>query len=278
MGNDVFAEIEAREQGLFQLLGACPVVDVTGVVSARGAGGGKSRGEELWTLHFEFDAWRIDGAEVQTQALTIRRKVTDEQLRSFQETIRPHRILRIRVHVGPEVSADETRKALLESIIELDAPDAELRDHAKRMQETVTHEDGVFGALTLDRSVGWYTAKTAWKGNLVKLNCPVEKPEDLADALRTAHALWRDQDRWKQQIGDFAVEELLPLKNDNWLDENEAEVTADQFRSRMMLDAVTVYPDGSFEFWHNDGDLFWGHAILIDGNLSEGPTGADIPG
>ncbi len=275
MGEDIFA---GRERKLFESLANCPVVDVVGVISARGAGGGQSRGEELWTLLFGFDAWRIDGGGVQTGALTIRRKVTDEQLRSFQESIRPHRILRIRACVGPRTAADETREALLESIVELDAPDAELRDHAKQMQETVTHEDGVFGTLTLDRSVDWYTAKTVWNGHSVKLNCSVEAPDDLDEALQIARSLWRDQDGWKQRIEDFAVAELLPLKNDNWLDEDEAEVTADQFRSRMTLEAVTVYPDGSFEFWHNDGDLFWGHAILIDGNLSEGPTGADIPG
>jgi hypothetical protein len=31
-------------------------------------------------------------------------------------------------------------------------------------------------------------------------------------------------------------------------------------------------PDGAFEFWHNDGDLFWGHSILIVGSLEEGLT------
>ena len=74
------------------------------------------------------------------------------------------------------------------------------------------------------------------------------------------------------------MQELLPLKNENWLDEGEAELSADQFKSRMTLESVTVEPGGSFDFWHNDGDLFCGHSIQISGSLSEGPTRADIPG
>jgi hypothetical protein len=46
----------------------------------------------------------------------------------------------------------------------------------------------------------------------------------------------------------------------------------------LKLESITVYPDDSFEFWHNDGDLFWGHSILVSGSLSEGPTDAEVPG
>ena len=73
-----------------------------------------------------------------------------------------------------------------------------------------------------------------------------------------------------------AVHALLPLKNESWLGEDESTITAVQFR--MTLDSIIVHPDGSFEFWHTDGDLFWGHSIQVTSSLSEGPTDADIPG
>jgi hypothetical protein len=46
----------------------------------------------------------------------------------------------------------------------------------------------------------------------------------------------------------------------------------------MKLETISVSSDGSFNFWHDDGDLFYGHAIQVGGNLVEGPTYADIPG
>lgn len=39
-----------------------------------------------------------------------------------------------------------------------------------------------------------------------------------------------------------------------------------------------IKPDGQFEFWHNDGDMFYGHSIQISGSLKEGLTDSDIPG
>jgi hypothetical protein len=46
----------------------------------------------------------------------------------------------------------------------------------------------------------------------------------------------------------------------------------------MTPSSITLTPDGGFEFWHDDGDLFWGHAIRIGGTLAAGPDSADIPG
>src|SRR5262249_25964407 len=105
-----------------------------------------------------------------------------------------------------------------------------------------------------------------------------EEPTDVPAALQTAHALWQASHRWNARIRDYAAQKLLPLKNDVWLDDEEDELTADQFQEKMTLKGITVYPDGAFEFWHDDGDLFWGHSILVSGNLTEGPTDANIPG
>jgi hypothetical protein len=97
-------------------------------------------------------------------------------------------------------------------------------------------------------------------------------------ALRTAHSLWQEQELWHQRVGDYAVLRLLRLKNESWLEEDEDEFTPEEFKARMILDSITVRPDGSFEFWHRDGDMFWGHYIHISGSLSKGLTGADTPG
>jgi len=59
-------------------------------------------------------------------------------------------------------------------------------------------------------------------------------------------------------VPDYAVEKLLERKNEIWLDEDESEVTHVEFKSRMVLQSITVSPDEEFNFWHDDGDLFWG--------------------
>ena len=74
------------------------------------------------------------------------------------------------------------------------------------------------------------------------------------------------------------MKELLPLKNETWLEEGESPFSAEKFKSRMMLQSISIYPNGDIEFWHDDGDLFWGHSIQISGSLDEGLSEADIPG
>jgi len=83
--------------------------------------------------------------------------------------------------------------------------------------------------------------------------------------------------RAELRVKDSAVQELLPLKNDAWLGDDETEFSPEEFKSKMTLQSISIHPDGDFDFWHDDGDLFWGHSIQVSGSLADGPTAADIP-
>jgi hypothetical protein len=135
-----------------------------------------------------------------------------------------------------------------------------------------------FGELTFDPRVGWYEASTTWSGAPVRLNLVAEDDEALNAALAHAVELWNDQPGWTARVRDRAVDELLGLKNGTWLEEDEDEVSREAFVGRMVLQSISVHPEGEFEFWHDDGDLFWGHSIQVSGNLQEGPTDAGIAG
>jgi hypothetical protein len=272
---DIFADAEQPQRRLFEQLAAASISDVVAVVGPNGPGAGRSRGEDLWTMSFTLDAWRVDGGEIQKRPLTIRRKVTDVELKAFQDLIVPYEVIRVKARVVVD-SVFGSPQALLEAFVGRESSDAELGHFAEQLQKPVTFEDPLLGTFTLDRRVDWFTAQVVWAGESIALN--LSGSADAQSALRTAHALWQKQGEWNRRVRNFAVEELLPLKNDTWLDEGETELSPDEFKDRMTLESITVNPDGSFDFWHNDGDLFWGHSIQISGSLSEGPTHADIPG
>jgi len=273
---DVFAAAAARKRALAGELAGRPVEDLIGLVDARGKCGWPEEGDQ-WTLSFALHCWRIPPGQLKTQPLSVTVTTSRARYESLWEQIHSYTVVRIRARVV-EDSMSGTAQGKLTEFLGLDTSDSELYRAAVDLQKPVVHQDHQFGHFTLDRRVNWYTAETEWNGTIVALNLSLDDSDKLDAALQVARSLWKYQKQWATRIEDYAVQELLPLKNESWLDEDEVELTADQFKGRMTLESVTVDPDGSFDFWHNDGDLFWGHSIQISGSLSEGPTRADIPG
>jgi len=100
----------------------------------------------------------------------------------------------------------------------------------------------------------------------------------LAGRLAVAPDLLLLAASWDARVRAFAAKELLELKNDTWLGEDEVEVSEEEFKSRMVIESVGFHPDGDIEFWFADGDLFWGHSIQVDARLADGPTAAQMCG
>jgi hypothetical protein len=46
----------------------------------------------------------------------------------------------------------------------------------------------------------------------------------------------------------------------------------------MKLSSISVYPDGDFDLFFDDGDMFWGHSIIVTGNINGEFSSAEIAG
>jgi hypothetical protein len=251
-----------------------PIVDVLGIVDASGVSGGRLTDDPLWSLSLRLSPWRISGGLIQFDELAVTRNVSDEELRRWQEIFSPYSVVRIKARVGESAFGPQ---AILEDYGGKVSFDEELNHHAAELQKPVTFKDAQFGTFLLDRRVDWFEAEgVQWNGTAVRLN--LSDADEALDAIETARALWKDEAAWDRRIRDRIVEELHSLKNDTWLGEDEAELSRDEFLGRIVLDAITVHEDGSFTFWYDDGDLFWGHAIEVYGNLTDGPKSANLAG
>jgi hypothetical protein len=175
------------------------------------------------------------------------------------------------------LSTDGTR-AVFEKSLPLEERDNELLAIGKQLRKPLVVSTRMFGDLVLNRKLNWFEGEANWNGGPIDLQFKTDSSGSIDTALKTAEALWSNQSRWKREVDGFAVKELLAIKNDAWLGEDELPLTADEFIGRMELMSISFSGDGSFEFWHDDGDLFWGHSIQVCGNLKDGLTNADIPG
>lgn len=246
------------------------VVEIEGVVGPESQGGWPFC--EEFSIHcFCFAAWRHPGQEVNRNELVILRPVPEEGdwFSEFPQ-LSLHRIKVL-------LSTDETR-AVFAGTSTVQPESSQLIEIAEELATPLVIQTEQFGELRLNRSVGWFEGEADWNDKSVRFTFEVDDSKQLAATLQVAEQLWSDQRGWEMKVNAYAVQELLSLKNECWLGEDEAPLTPVQFLTRMTLVSITIRPDGKFEFWHNDGDLFWGHSIQISGSLDKGLQYADIPG
>ena len=244
---------------------------VLGAVGADGPGGVGTDTEGTWLLEVELEPWKTPSGPLQKTPLRIHKRVPKGELRPLMDRLGTHTLVELLVRGAGD-------RAELLQVLNSSVTDPELVREAERLQQPVTITLPDLGELTLDRRVGWFERDVLWCGRTVRLALDTDDQRDPSGSAATATVLLGDDENWDRRIREFAVAQLLELKNESWLDEGEPRVSAEQFLDRMRLESITTSIDGSFAFWHDDGDLFWGHAIEVSGNLRDGPTRADIPG
>ena len=138
------------------------------------------------------------------------------------------------------------------------------------MSDRAPIEHATLGRLVYDGRLRWY------EGTVRGLPVAVHDAS-LDDALALAARVVANLDAVRQAAEDRAVADLLPLKNEAWLDEGEPSVPEAEFRRRLQFESVTAFADGA-ELYFADGDLFWGHTVVVRMAADGRMTDADIGG
>ena len=253
----------------------CIVVE--GVVSPRGQSGSLGRGDGYDVHYFAFAGWRLPGKPLVGRELTLLRPVpASREGQQREENIfaqfLPYSIQRLSV-----LLSKDQRRAVVERVLTIDRPDEALLSFSERLREPVVISTEQFGDLVMNPTIGWFVGKREWDGRMIAVRFEEGEDDDIGGAIKTAETLWSDQAGWKRKVDDYAVEKLLRFKNEDWLREDEAELTPQEFTARMKLRSITVGGNGRFEFSHDDGDLFSGHSIEMSGTLKDGLTDAEVP-
>ena len=251
---------------------------ILAVTGANGFEGSQDGADGPQVVSIGLTAWKEeDGEEPARRENTRLVALADEKLLSYlRRRAMPDSVIQVTVRPSEDFSSF--------LMVELPQPetDPEMKAILEEQKKPVSFWESGLGTFTLNRSVGWFEAEADWLGQTIRLD--LDQSEDRAACLTNFHTLMEKQREWDQRVRSFAAQQLLSLANQWEQDtaENEErepeEITREQFMERMELDAVQMSQTGDFEFWFNDGDLFWGHAIRVTGSLEKGPEEAQMEG
>ena len=152
---------------------------------------------------------------------------------------------------------------------------------AKFQKPVVLHLEGGI-ELELDKSLGMFYGEGKWNGEECQINLDVDEEgaETAKDALNTLQKLLENCLEWDDKARKYAAEELTDNAND-WAqddDENAEEITREEFAKRLIISEICVSTDGDFEIFYEDDDMFWGHVVIVSGNIENGIDDATMAG
>lgn len=119
------------------------------------------------------------------------------------------------------------------------------------------------GTLTFEPEYQWFSGETKIGDRAVTLHLELAERERALKLIPALQTVTEELSSLDLTACRYAAEQLLEVKNDSWLDEDEEELTEEEFAQRMTLESLTLDEDGEVTLWYEDGDLFWGHSICI---------------
>ena len=249
---------------------------ILAVTGAGGFGGSRPQENGPWLAVLELTAWKEEDSDQpayreKTQLVAL---ADDKLMEYLRRRVRGDSVFQIMVRPS------EDGKQFLMTELPQPEIDPEMKAILEEQKKPVSIWVPELGTFTLNRLVNWFEAEVEWLGQPARLD--IDREEDWDACVEQAKALMADQKGWDEKVRSFAAQELLDQANDWAQDaaegEEPEEITREQFMERLELDAVQISAGGRFEFWFNDGDLFWGHAIHVTGSLDQGPEMAQMEG
>lgn len=259
------------------------------VLTGEGMSAGKCGGAEYWNVSIPILAYiDMKTGELVEGKRCVEWLATDEQCQSAEKihNLQGQTIYQLTVRESLpfmneyiDESMDRGRWLMLVDVIDRKCHDSRLEGILKDYQREVFIEVDGCEKLILDKSLDLFSGDGIWNGEecCINLDSDGDGLETADLALETLQELMTNCQTWDQKAREYAANELTDLAND-WAEEDDIEITNEDFRKRLEISEVCASPDGDFELFYDDGDMFYGHVIIVSGNIEDGFDSADIAG
>lgn len=170
----------------------------------------------------------------------------------------------------------------VKEVFERDCHEERLNAILEKFRQPVTIQPECCEELLLNKSLGIFSGNGHWNGEscLIHLDVDEDGTETANDAQDTLKKLMDNCREWDEKARKYAAAELAANASD-WAmdaDENAEEITEEEFAERLAVSEVCVSTCGDFEIFYDDDDMFWGHVIIVSGNIETGIEDASMAG
>lgn len=248
------------------------IVEIAAVTGPLGPGASKTG--EFWIASIDLIAWKMidtnEPAKIEEKRLCW--LADEEQWEKSKNLLRENSIVRLLVRVGEQ-------SLMLVQVLDPNYQDHELENILQEALKPVYYFDKVLGMFVLNKSIKTFEKEITWAQEKGELSFDLDDESAMKEALKTAHILLKDEEKWNKKIRKYAAQQLLELANDWIVDDEEVdEITEEMFINLMEFSCLCVYPNGDFDVFFDDGDMFLGHSIIVSGNINGEFTSAEISG
>lgn len=260
-------------------------VEIIGIVAPSGPGAvqvGQGAGappDEPWTFSVTLLHWRTADGTIVHYPLRLTKTIPNRESRTAIDAlfaaIKPETIMGFEIAALPG-AAPANESAELIKPLNVVMGDAELSALLADLKRVVAFED-VVGTFVLDRRFSWFATQPDANGVMrIAFAADIDAARNIVELAR---ASWQSADNeWCRQIKQFAARQLLSLAQTWQQDAGKPKPTEESFQDVISVENIGFHPDGTYDVHFSDGDLFWGHSIVVTGSLASGPKHANIEG
>ncbi len=251
------------------------------VVIISGVSSGKAAGDTCWTMSADFLAYECDGEIFEDRGYLCWLASNDEEKRRREcDKFNPNILYRIKARELKEKQTGRYKNRLLVTkILGCNVKSPQLETILAKYNEPVTIEDDILGTLTLDKQYFDLSTQISFglnKDVCICVDVDNEDRDSWVEPINIARQLVQNAEKLDVDMRKFAAEELTGDAND-W-QENLPEITQEQFAKRITLESLHVYDDGDYTAYYDDDNMFYGHVVVVDGNIDTGFDSSYIEG
>ena len=232
---------------------------------------GASQGGTSSQQFINISSWKLKGeSKARREKLIVFRSV--KPTHNYFNEIPKFEIIEAEVFLNTEM-----KRAVMKSGKILLNPPKEMIDEKRYVEaQKFIKIEGV-GSFEFDHEMQFYSRNINWLDKEITLIIDVEEQNEITDELNTLRRLLGNKEKYSQTVWEYAIEKILGLKNESWLNPEEKPMTKEEFMEKVELESIRIYREDGFEFGFNEReDIFNGGYFLISGTTKKGGNGYDI--